>query len=276
MQDRTEEFLKIYVGKYPHRPDHAFFRAEEACRLCKYPLVAPVLDLACGDGSFGAALLPPGSVGADLNPSELEKAKTIGTYASLAAADAEALPFRDCSFRTIFSNCALEHMRDVGRVVSEVARILEPGGAFVFTVSTKTFSDILFPYMFMKRIGLRGAAEQYLCRVRERMSIQNLLGKEEWIDLLNRNGFDIVESVAYLQGASGMFWSILFHAMSARAPVPGFWKRDGVSYLLRAVFRRLPRTWPERLVCSMLRKRILKEAAPEAPSAGVLFYSVRN
>jgi len=158
MQDRAEEFLKIYVGKYPHRPDHVFFRAEEACRLSKYPLVAPVLDLACGDGSFGAALLPPGSVGADLNPIELEKAKTIGAYAALAAADAAALPFRDCSFQTVFSNCALEHMRDAGGVVSEVARILKPGGTFVFTVSPDTFADILLPYMLMKRIGLRGAA----------------------------------------------------------------------------------------------------------------------
>jgi len=47
------------------------------------------------------------------------------------AADAQAMPCRDASFDAVFCINVLEHTPDPQRVVSEAARLLEPGGRFL-------------------------------------------------------------------------------------------------------------------------------------------------
>src|SRR2546426_5150654 len=44
------------------------------------------------------------------------------------AADAEALPFPDCVFQRVECDAVLEHVRDPRRVMSEIRRVLAPGG----------------------------------------------------------------------------------------------------------------------------------------------------
>jgi len=44
------------------------------------------------------------------------------------AADAEHLPFRDNMFRCVECDAVLEHVRDPGQVLREIARVLAPGG----------------------------------------------------------------------------------------------------------------------------------------------------
>ena len=45
--------------------------------------------------------------------------------------DLSALPFRDASFDACLNVVTLEHVRDPARVVSELARVLEPGGCIL-------------------------------------------------------------------------------------------------------------------------------------------------
>jgi SAM-dependent methyltransferase len=44
------------------------------------------------------------------------------------AADAHLLPFRDALFARVECDAVLEHVRDASRVMSEIERVLEPGG----------------------------------------------------------------------------------------------------------------------------------------------------
>jgi len=261
---------------HPHRPDHALFRAEEAIRLMKYSIYPLALDLACGDGTFGSILLLPGAVGVDLNSVELAKADINGDYSLLIAANAGALPFGNGVFQTVLSNCALEHMDNAAQAVSEIARSLALGGTFIFTIPPDSFKDILFPYRALKIARFDAAAEIYFKRMRKRMTIANLMGKEEWIQLLNENGFEVVESVPYLPGSSGIVWSFLFHLMSARVPLPGRWKQDGVSFLLKGFLKHLPRSLYENLIYAFLSRFILREAKKDEPSAGIVFYAIKK
>ena len=50
-------------------------------------------------------------------------------------ADAHAIPFADDSFDCIFSYAVLEHLHNPFVALSEVARVLRPGGWFIGTVS---------------------------------------------------------------------------------------------------------------------------------------------
>src|SRR6266487_643811 len=51
---------------------------------------------------------------------------------------AEALPFADGSFSAIVCFDVLEHVRDLKATIKEIARVLAPGGVFVFDTINRT------------------------------------------------------------------------------------------------------------------------------------------
>lgn len=52
---------------------------------------------------------------------------------------AESLPYADGSFSVIVCLDVLEHVRDLAQTIKEVARVLAPGGVFVFDTINRTF-----------------------------------------------------------------------------------------------------------------------------------------
>lgn len=96
------------------------------------------LDVATGAGHTALALAPRFErvVASDLTPRMLETAakhaREVGVgNVEFRQADAEALPFEDASFDLVSCRIAPHHFDDVGRFVSEVARVLKPGGVFL-------------------------------------------------------------------------------------------------------------------------------------------------
>lgn len=97
-----------------------------------------VLDLGSGSGTdvFCAALLvggTGGAVGVDFTPEQLAKAERLrdrGGFANvdLVATRIEELPFEDASFDAVISNGVINLSLLKGRVFSEAARVLRPGG----------------------------------------------------------------------------------------------------------------------------------------------------
>lgn len=57
-----------------------------------------------------------------------------GNPIELITADAEAMPLPDESFETVFCVNCLDHTRDPAAVISEIARVLKPGGTLVLHV----------------------------------------------------------------------------------------------------------------------------------------------
>ncbi len=51
----------------------------------------------------------------------------------------EALPYRDNSSDIVFCCDVLEHVRDVPKVISEISRVLRPGGVFCYDTFNRTF-----------------------------------------------------------------------------------------------------------------------------------------
>lgn len=96
-----------------------------------------VLDLGCGTGRLTDWLSRSGAdpVGSDGSEAMLRGARERGTRSPLAAADAVALPFADSSFHAVVSVGVIAVMATdsvlLSSVLSEVARILAPGGHFI-------------------------------------------------------------------------------------------------------------------------------------------------
>ena len=102
-----------------------------------------VLDLGSGAGidCFLASreVGPEGTViGVDMTPAMLEKARAnaaAGRYENVEfrLGEIEALPVADASVDVVISNCVLNLSPEKGRVLSEVFRVLKPGGRIVIS-----------------------------------------------------------------------------------------------------------------------------------------------
>ncbi len=93
-----------------------------------------VLDLGCRDGALTQAYAGENEiVGVDADREALAEAQKLGIETRWADLD-EALPFEDADFDVVVAGELLEHLRDPRRVVSEVLRVLRPGGTFVGSV----------------------------------------------------------------------------------------------------------------------------------------------
>ena len=103
------------------------------------PEVGDALDLGCGDGRLGAELRARRVVGADVSPVPLDRARSRLAEVVLVEPD-EPLPFEDGSFDLVLCAEMLEHVRDVQLLLSEVRRVLRPGGTLA--ISTPAHSRL--------------------------------------------------------------------------------------------------------------------------------------
>jgi SAM-dependent methyltransferase len=93
-----------------------------------------VLDLGCRDGSLTRAYASGNEiVGVDADREALAAAAKLGIETHWADLD-EPLAFDEATFDVAVAGELLEHLRDPGRLVVEVGRVLRPGGTFVASV----------------------------------------------------------------------------------------------------------------------------------------------
>jgi ubiquinone/menaquinone biosynthesis C-methylase UbiE len=112
-----------------------------------------VLDCGCGPGTVTlgfAQLVAPGQVvGTDIEASQVALANDKASSRSLAnlhfeTASIYELPFADASFDAVFMSALLGNLREPGRGLREVHRVLKPGGV----IGVKEFDhggDIVHP-----------------------------------------------------------------------------------------------------------------------------------
>jgi SAM-dependent methyltransferase len=95
-----------------------------------------VLDLGFGSGWFTAELTRVGAapVGIEVAEAAVERARTRhpGLDFRLAPIDGP-LPLQDCSFAVVWASEVIEHVADTARWLSEVRRVLIPGGRLLVT-----------------------------------------------------------------------------------------------------------------------------------------------
>ena len=95
-----------------------------------------VLDLGVGTGRLLPELLRRGGrvCGMDISTVMMSRVRErLGRQAPLVNGDAQCLPFADGSFDRIVAWAMWENVPDQRRALSEVARVLRPGGRLLFT-----------------------------------------------------------------------------------------------------------------------------------------------
>jgi ubiquinone/menaquinone biosynthesis C-methylase UbiE len=96
-----------------------------------------VLDLGCGDGRYAARLAAAGYEVTGVDPSEEALARARRAYPQLDLTPPRpdgTLPFADNSFDAAICIYVLEHVVDTQTLLSEVRRVLVPGGRLIVAV----------------------------------------------------------------------------------------------------------------------------------------------
>jgi SAM-dependent methyltransferase len=102
--------------------------------------VAPrrVLEVGCGWGELAEWLARETGaevVATDLSPRMVELARARGVDAQLA--DVQELPFADGEFDVALAAWMLYHVPDLDRAISELARVLRPGGRLIAVTNSR-------------------------------------------------------------------------------------------------------------------------------------------
>jgi 2-polyprenyl-6-hydroxyphenyl methylase/3-demethylubiquinone-9 3-methyltransferase len=108
-----------------------------------------VLDVGCGGGFLSEEFAKVGFdvTGLDPSPCLLEAARTHAAQGGLAIKYVEGfgeqLPFPSGLFDHVACCDVLEHVDDLGKVIGEIARVLKPGGTFLFDTVNRTWASWL-------------------------------------------------------------------------------------------------------------------------------------
>jgi SAM-dependent methyltransferase len=111
--------------------------------------VKRVLDVGCGQGHWGRALLPhlprASLTGIDPEPEWVTRAGELarGLPATYQIGTAERVPFPDGSFDLVTCQTVLIHLRDVPVALAELVRVLAPGGLLAVAEPNNLCSSLI-------------------------------------------------------------------------------------------------------------------------------------
>ncbi len=116
-----------------------------------------VLDIGCGGGFLAEefAALGCAVTGIDSSAPTIAEARRhadeTGLKIAYRVASGEAIPFDDATFDIAYCCDVLEHVRDLDTVIAEAARVLKPGGVYLFdTINRTVLSKLVVITLFQE------------------------------------------------------------------------------------------------------------------------------
>lgn len=197
-----------YIGRYlTARPIFlGVLRGKEAALYQQFlPLKGPVLDVGCGDGFFAETTFSKGAidVGLDTPDSRIDEAKASWAYKKVVTYDGRIFPFPDRTFQTIVINSVLEHVADLPQLLTEVHRVLKPGGQCFATVMAAPWEDYLF--------GAKLFGNSYERWMKKKQVHVNLFTEKAWRASFAAAKFRPVSALSYVSSRAGMWLDILHY-----------------------------------------------------------------
>lgn len=120
-----------YDYHYDHRRGRKYHTHLSNHLMKALPEGGNLLDIGCGTGLFVEKYIQHGGQGTGLDLSEkmVAKARHRCPDCEFIVGTGEKLPFGDCSFNAVSSVLVFSYVRDPVAMLSEVYRVLEPGGS---------------------------------------------------------------------------------------------------------------------------------------------------
>jgi SAM-dependent methyltransferase len=122
-----------------------------------------ILDAACGNGRYSKFLLQRADSDAVLTSFDLSfnmllraRDRLRSDRVTCAVADLTRLPYADASFDAVVCGWAIEHLPDPRPGLSELARVMAPGGKFLLLATEDTFTGAICSRLWHCRTYNRG------------------------------------------------------------------------------------------------------------------------
>jgi SAM-dependent methyltransferase len=120
------------AGLYDDKHSFVWKMAEDLLVLLAAQPGEKILDIGCGTGHMAAKIAESGALvtGVDRSPEMIRQARASYSGIRFEVGDATQIPLEE-HFDAVFSNATLHWIKEPERVVTEVSRLLRPGGRFV-------------------------------------------------------------------------------------------------------------------------------------------------
>jgi len=153
--DETSPLNLLHGSMTPGR--FAYFRGVLTRRLGAGLAGLRVLDIGCGGGFLAEEFAALGCqvTGIDPSPASVSAARAHaagrGLRIDYQVGAGEELPVPDAAFSVACCCDVLEHVSDLDRVISETARVLKPGGLYLFDTINRTLRSKLLAIKVMQQ-----------------------------------------------------------------------------------------------------------------------------
>ena len=206
-----------------------------------------VLDVGCGGGFLAEEFAKFGCRVTGIDPSgptitqAAAHAQAVGLAIDYLVAPGEAIPFADAAFDIVYCCDVLEHVDDLDATIGEAARVLKPGGVYLFDTINRTLASKLVVIrlfqewrwsrfvttnfhdwsMFIKPADLRAVMARHGLDCRETVGINpqgNPLAAARALWQLKRGAITYANLTARLPMAVGGRTPILYAGYAIKSP----------------------------------------------------------
>lgn len=195
---KSKDYLTLLFKAAPAA--WALIRANEITALKSVDFINPVLDVGCGDGLVAKVILAGKGKfdwGIDLSDEEILKAKKSVAYKNCKIASVYNLPFKERTFKTVFSNSVVEHLENLDSALSEMSRVLKKDGKLVLTVPTPYLTDYLAVKGFFDSLGLNLLGTLYGKFFNKMFKHKNLYTHTQWEKIFKKHRLSLSQHKYY-------------------------------------------------------------------------------
>ncbi len=192
---------KIYALYYLNQPRFQFFD-----RYIPQWQGLKVLDVGCGGGFSCEFMAKKGTItyGIDSSAKCIETAQRHscenGLDINYKVGVAESLPYQDNTFDVVICVDVLEHVYDYRQVVSEIYRVLKPGGIFFYDTINRNFQSRLMMIWLMENLlRLIPLGVHDWDKFIQPEELKELMVSLDFIEV-EMKGFDLFGEVGYVLG----------------------------------------------------------------------------
>jgi ubiquinone/menaquinone biosynthesis C-methylase UbiE len=159
-----------YDSHYDHHRGKKYHTHLSNHLMNALPKGGNLLDIGCGTGLFVEKYIRNGGSGTGLDISEgmVAKARHRCPDCEFLVGTGEKLPFNDCSFNAVSSVLVFSYVKDPGAMLSEVYRVLEPGGSVALLTLGKKLITRGIPSLYkigekirVKHVAIKDFGEHY-------------------------------------------------------------------------------------------------------------------
>lgn len=138
MKAAEQRTVEEIIADLPQKVEYAKVKFRRMHRVADFPEGATVLDIGAAQGMFVVACEKLGYRGFGIEPWDEARnnaarlSEHLAMPVNVVSGFAEDIPFDDDTFDVVHANSVIEHVANLDNSLSEIFRVLKPGGVFWF------------------------------------------------------------------------------------------------------------------------------------------------